>query len=243
MTGDFKWGIKSSGRLNWFNKVHFAIHAMLARKNNKEPGKLYFADPADFHLPDSTLIKQTIEFIKDTYQAFLLNHCYRTYIFGNIRGKNEKIKFDKELLGIASLLHDIGLTRRHQYKHPDCNCFAIEGALEAEIFLSTLPNIGKNKIQTIQDAISLHLNIKIPQTLPEAYLVNKGAATDVIGVQLKRYDVEDVTTIIQHYPRLGFKYEIHQVLKEQCKIRPQSRISFLYANGFGSMIKNANFEE
>lgn len=243
MIGDYNWGLKTKGHLNLMAKIYFAYEAIKAKKNLKKAKAVAFAyNENDFTIPDSTLIHQTIEFLKDTHQEFLINHCFRTYLFGNIIGQNESIKFDKELFVVASLLHDVGLTKNHQFKHTDCNCFAIEGAIETGIFLEK-ENIEKGKIKVIQDAISLHLNIKIPTDLPEAYLLNKGAAVDVIGQNLRNFNSDFLAKTIESYPRLNFKTEIHQLLKHHCRERPKSRISFLYQNGFSSLIKNSTFDQ
>jgi hypothetical protein len=243
MLGDYNWGLKTQGNLNIIAKIHFAYQAIKAKNDSKIKSTHTFKyQESDLKLPDSKLVKQTIEFLKDTHQDFLINHCYRTYVFGNVLGNNEKIDYDKELFAIASLLHDVGLTKKHQFKHSTCNCFAIEGAIEAGIFLDN-QGIEKDKTKIIQDAISLHLNVKVPSSLPEAYLLNKGAGIDVIGQNLIRFDAEFIEKTITEYPRLNFKAEIHQLMKEQCKYRQQSRISFLYQNGFSSLIKKSKFDE
>lgn len=243
MIGNYNWGIKTQGNLGIIAKIYFAYQAIKAKNNSKTKFTSTFKyQESDLKLPNSKLVEQTIEFLKDTHQDFLINHCYRTYVFGNVIGNNESINFDKELFAVASLLHDVGLTKKHQHKHSNCNCFAIEGAIEAGIFLDS-QNIEKDKTKIIQDAISLHLNIKVPSTLPEAYLLNKGAGVDVIGQNFTRFDTEFVEKTITEYPRLNFKSEIHQLMKEQCKFRPQSRISFLYQNGFSSLIKKSKFDE
>lgn len=243
MIGNYNWGLKTQGNLSIMAKVYFAYQAIEAKKKSK----IKFTDTfkyqeSDLELPDSKLVKQTIEFLKDTHQDFLINHCYRTYAFGNVIGNNESINFDKELFAVASLLHDVGLTKKHQFKHSNCNCFAIEGAIEAGFFLDS-QNVEKSKTKIIQNAISLHLNVKVPSSFPEAYLLNKGAVVDVIGQNLARFDSEFIEKTITEYPRLNFKSEMHQLMKEQCKTRPQSRISFLYQNGFSSLLKKSKFNE
>ncbi len=146
-------------------------------------------------------------------------------------------------MAIASLLHDIGLTPDHQNKHSNCNCFAIESAIETGLFLESLEQMEKDKIETIQNAIALHLNIKVSKNLPEAYLLNKGAAIDVIGQYYNNFPVETMSKIVQNYPRLEFKNKIHVLMKQQCAIRPQSRMPFLYQHGFHKLIKHSAFDE
>ncbi|AIG30338.1 hypothetical protein IA01_07630 [Flavobacterium psychrophilum] len=244
MIGDFNWGKKTGGKLDGFGKIYFAFQAIIEKQNNKKfSPKLFLSNENDFKIPDSAIIKHTIEFLKDTHQQFLINHCFRTYIFGNIYSKKENIPFDKELLAIASLLHDIGLTPDHQNKHSNCNCFAIESAIETGLFLESLEQMEKDKIETIQNAIALHLNIKVSKNLPEAYLLNKGAAIDVIGQYYNNFPVETMSKIVQNYPRLEFKNKIHVLMKQQCAIRPQSRMPFLYQHGFHKLIKHSAFDE
>ncbi|MFN5070939.1 MAG: HD domain-containing protein [Cyclobacteriaceae bacterium] len=243
MIGDYNWGLKTRGNLNLMAKIYFTYQAIKAKRNsqNKHAATFVYRE-GDLNIPDSKSVNQTIEFLKDTHQEFLINHCYRTYLFGNVIGQNERLKFDKELFAIASLLHDLGLTKNHQFKGPDCKCFAIEGATEAGTFLEK-QNVEKDKIKRVQDAISLHLNIKVPTNLPEAYLLNRGAAVDVIGQNIKRFSANFIGKTITQYPRLNFKSEIHPLLKQQCQERPQSRIAFLYQHRFSRLIKNAAFEE
>jgi len=243
MIGNYNWGLKTKGDLNVMAKIYFAYMFIKAKKISRKINTTTFTNNEnDFTIPDSTLVNQTIEFLRDSHQEFLINHCFRTYQFGNIIGQNESIKFDKELFAVASLMHDVGLTEKHRFKHTNCNCFAIEGALEAGLFLEK-QNVDKDKIKVIQDAISLHLNIKIPRDLPEAYLLNKGAAVDVIGQNLKNFNSDFLIKIIEKYPRLSFKTEIHELMKHQCRQRPKSRISFLYENGFSTLINKSKFDE
>jgi|LakMenE18May11ns_1017448.scaffolds.fasta_scaffold9921240_4 hypothetical protein len=243
MIGDYSWGLRTKGHLNLMAKMLFVYEVISAKKNSKKSRPITFDhSETDFIIPDSILINQTIEFLKDTHPDFLINHCFRTYLFGNIIGQHQSIKFDREIFAIASLMHDVGLTKGHQFKHTNCNCFAIEGAIETGLFLEK-QNVEKDKIRAIQDAISLHLNIKIPIDLPEAYLLNKGAAVDVIGQHVKKFNSDFLNKTIEKYPRLNFKTEIHQLMKQQCSKRPLSRISFLYKNGFATLISQSAFDD
>jgi HD domain len=242
MIGDYKWGLKTQGNLNLLAKIYFSYEAIKARYNSKHaPRNTLACSEKNFTLPDSNVVNQTVEFLKDTHQGFLINHCFRTYIFGITIGENESIKVDRELLAIASLLHDVGLSNSH-FKSVNCNCFAIRGAIEAGLFL-TKENLDKEKIKVVQDAISLHLNIKVPKELPEAYLLNKGAAVDVIGLNLKRFEATFLTSVLKKYPRLNFKMEIQKLMKLQGEAGPHSRISFLNKHGFSDLISKSAFHD
>ena len=70
---------------------------------------------------------------RETSPPFLFNHSMRTYLFGALLGKD--LAFDHELLFLACILHDLGLTDRYAGEKP----FEIEGAEAARKFLGPNP--------------------------------------------------------------------------------------------------------
>ncbi|PCJ84763.1 MAG: hypothetical protein COA57_08715 [Flavobacteriales bacterium] len=244
LLGSYNWGIRTGGSLNSMDKIGLAIKAISMRLNRRFRMS---REPIEFNLdkiklPDSKLIALTLEYINDVHKEPLRNHCLRTFVIGDIFGQSDKLKYDKELYAISALLHDLGLEDNRCCLHTHIDCFAIEGAKEAGIFLKE-HGLSDEKIKIVQDAIAFHLNLKIPKPLSEAYLLNKASATDTIG--LYRHELCDTTAtqITDKYPRLGFNEEVHQMLKKQCEIRPKSRISFLYSNGFGGLLKENRFDK
>ena len=45
---------------------------------------------------------------------FVFNHSVRTYLFGLAIGENLELRPDRELLYLASILHDVGLMPEHE---------------------------------------------------------------------------------------------------------------------------------
>src|SRR3984893_18732467 len=62
-------------------------------------------------VPDSKLAREATELVRDTESVLLFNHSTRVYYFGSLAGKRRGLKFDAELLYIAAMFHDMGLTR------------------------------------------------------------------------------------------------------------------------------------
>jgi len=245
--GSHHWGLRTKGSLSSFEKAKLSIQAISMRLKKKSPFRSSYIpiniDPDTIKLPDSKLVKQTLEYIDDTHQTSIINHCLRSFVFGELFGQHEKLNYNKEIFVLSALLHDLGLEDKHCCLHDNIDCFAIEGAKEAGIYLKSLNTISENKIEIIQDAIALHLNIHIPKSITEAYLLNKASATDTIGLYLHQVSGAAIESLMKLYPRYNFNSEVHQILKKQCKIRPKSRINFLYANGFGGRLKNINFKK
>jgi hypothetical protein len=63
---------------------------------------------------------------------------------------------------------------------------------------------------------------------PEAYLLSAGAAVDVFG--LRSNEIPDAVrqSVIQEYPRLGFKREFAGLLRAEAKQVPRGRAWYLH---------------
>ena len=83
-------------------------------------------------VPESKLTREATELVRDTESPLLFNHSTRVYYFGSLAGKRRGLKFDPELLYIAAMFHDMGLTPRHSSKS---DRFEVDGANAARAFL------------------------------------------------------------------------------------------------------------
>jgi HD superfamily phosphodiesterase len=83
-------------------------------------------------VPDSTLAREATEMVRDAESSLLFNHSTRVYYFGSLAGKRRGIKFDPELLYIAAMFHDMGLTPRYS---SGSDRFEVDGANSARAFL------------------------------------------------------------------------------------------------------------
>jgi hypothetical protein len=242
--GNYQWGLKTNGDLTTFNKLQllsqFISTRVLASINKKTIR--FSLETSDYNLPDSKIVSQAMEYVKDTHEPLICNHCIRTYIFGSSFGNNTGLKYDKEVLALSSLFHDVALTESGKKTPNPCRCFAIRGAATAATILKSW-NYDDARVQKIQDAISLHLNIKVPISLPEAFLLQKGAATDVIGANFGRYSTDQINIITRLYPRYDFKIGWVSIMERESKNYPETRVGFLFKNKFPQMITNSKFKE
>jgi len=76
-------------------------------------------------VPDSKLAREATELVRDTESVLLFNHSTRVYYFGSLAGKRRGLKFDAELLYIAAMFHDMGLTPMYSSKS---DRFEVDGA-------------------------------------------------------------------------------------------------------------------
>lgn len=88
--GSLHWGIQGGGNLSSFDKINFALKviSMRMKKTTYVPITI---DPYTISLPDSKLVKQSIEYIDDIHETSIKNHCLRAFVLGELFGQNEKL--------------------------------------------------------------------------------------------------------------------------------------------------------
>lgn len=69
---------------------------------------------AGVRLVDSEVARQATELSRTLSPPFLFNHAVRTFLFGSLLGRASGRKFGEEILYIACILHDMGLTERFE---------------------------------------------------------------------------------------------------------------------------------
>src|ERR1700732_1223988 len=83
-------------------------------------------------IPDSKLAREATELVRDTESPLLFDHSTRVYYFASLAGKRRGLQFDAELLDIASMFHDMGLTPMFSSAS---DRFEVDGANAARAFL------------------------------------------------------------------------------------------------------------
>jgi hypothetical protein len=192
--------------------------------------------------PDSRVAREAEELCREVSSATLLNHCLRTYVWGSLLGQRDGLDRDDELLYIACMLHDLGLTERYAHRDPDMHCFAVEGAWAAERFLGEL---GWDETRTVRvgEAICLHINPEVGiEHGVEAHLLFRGAGYDVIGRQFGAIPRPTRESVLARHPRLDMKAEFIAAMRGESATRPGSRVrQYCRFGGFLRWIEAAPF--
>src|SRR5260370_31921212 len=88
-------------------------------------------DFAGIKVPDTALVRDAMDLSRSLLEPFLFNHVMRSWLFGIVLAESAAIAPDGELLGVAAILHDLGLTERYNGE----NRFGVSGANAApELF-------------------------------------------------------------------------------------------------------------
>lgn len=155
---------------------------------------------AGVRLVDSEIARLATDLSRSVSPPYLFNHAMRTFLFGSLVGRALGQKFDDEVLYLACVLHDLGLTERFEGDSP----FEIQGAEAARRFLEEHA-FAKEKIGIVWDGIAMHASAIGQYKQPEIALVGEGAGADVIEPDFSQIKRSDVDEIVSAFPRLKFK--------------------------------------
>jgi HD domain len=153
-------------------------------------------------IPDSSLAKEATDLLREYSTNLLINHSIRVYLFAAEQGRQQKLRFDPELLYVASAFHDFGLIKKFSSQNER---FEVDGANAARQFLSA-HNVPEEQVQTAWEAIALHTTPGVTQYMrPEVALLHSGVGLDVLGKGFDQFPSELRDEIVARYPRKNFK--------------------------------------
>src|SRR5215218_8229962 len=104
---------------------------------------------AGISVPDSPLIAEAIEYAQRLSEPYLFNHAMRSWVFAEAIGHIKGIRYDREVVAIGTILHDIGLTAG--VSGP--NRFEVNGADAALSFIKG-PGFVDRRAQPIWDLVA-----------------------------------------------------------------------------------------
>jgi hypothetical protein len=155
---------------------------------------------AGVRLVDSKIATAATQLSREVSPPYLFNHALRTFLFGSLIGKKLRQKFDEEVLYLACILHDLGLTERFEGELP----FEIQGAEAAKTFLEQHA-YAKDKAGVVWDGIAMHASLIGHYKQPEIRLVGEGAGADVVGPDPSRITKAEIDEVLGAFARLEFK--------------------------------------
>ena len=170
-------------------------------------------------IPSSPTAQAVAGLAAEAAPAYLLNHSYRTYLFGRCIVAEPEV--DEEAAFVAAMIHDLGLTDTYQGEVE----FAQAGAELAGRFLSSR-GWAPDRINLVEEAILRHTNIVAEQE-PVHRLVQAGATVDVVGLGHEEIAPDDLAGILRAYPRAGFVSSMRSRFLEEARRHPDGAFAHL----------------
>jgi HD superfamily phosphodiesterase len=182
---------------------------------------------AGIDIPDTALVREITEYIRDTEDELLFNHSRRVFLFGVLQGRRRDLQPDLELLYAGAMFHDIGLTEGYR---KSMLRFEVDGANAARDFLLQR-GVDEATARKVWLSIALHTTPGVPEFLePEIALVTAGVETDVLGIGRNDLSPEAIEAVTTAHPRPDFKNRILRAFNDGMKHRPDSTFGTMNAD-------------
>jgi hypothetical protein len=133
---------------------------------------------AGIKVPDTVLVRDAIDVSRSASEPFLFNHSMRSWLFSELLSESAERAPDPELLAVATILHDMGLTGRYTAE----NRFEVDGANAARSFLKGR-GISTQQMQVVWDALDTTRYFALHKE-PEVAITHSGITADVLGQAL-----------------------------------------------------------
>ncbi|HEY7994796.1 MAG TPA: HD domain-containing protein [Candidatus Eremiobacteraceae bacterium] len=155
---------------------------------------------AGIAVPDTDLANEATSIAKAALPPEIFNHSLRTYLFSQLIAKTKKIDHDVEVVYVAAILHDSGMSAAHM---SDARPFEVDGAFVVRDLLAK-HGVSDARMDAAWDAVALHDNGSIAvHKQPEVRLVASGVGAD-FGAYLDLMTRDQIVAILAAAPRTKF---------------------------------------
>jgi hypothetical protein len=174
---------------------------------------------AGIPIPDSTIARETTEFVQAIAPRLLFDHSRRVFLWGSLQAEQLGLDYDPELLYVGAMFHDVGLVEGHRSEHER---FEIDGANAARAFLER-HGLPEERVMTVWESIALHTTPEIPRyKQPEVRLVTLGVEYDVLGLHFDELSAGQREAVLDAHPRTDFKEGIIAAFSAGMRDKPET---------------------
>jgi hypothetical protein len=198
------------------------------------PPAAQFAPPhakrplAGVWVADSPVISAAIEYAREHSEPYLFNHVMRSWLFAESLAQLNRVEHDAEVLAIATLLHDLGLSP--EFDGP--LRFEVETANAARNFAQRA-GLDPRRAQLIWDGAALNSTPSIAlYKETEVRLCTLGIGLDWGGWGYESLAREQIDAIVDAFPRLQMKQQFTRAVCRICEKRPATTYDN-FARDFG----------
>jgi hypothetical protein len=171
--GTLAWTQQTRGIMSARDRVDFlgqaviyglaTLPAELRRLLGIRRSRLAGIEPSMTAPPDTAACRQAEDLIAQLAPPMVVNHAHRTYAFGAVLAAHDRMDFDREVVYVASLLHDLYFADPQALPHP--HCFTLP-AVERAQALAEENGWDLARRDLTAEAITLHLNARPPRDSP-----------------------------------------------------------------------------
>jgi len=178
-------------------------------------------DPlSETRIPDTALARDAAQTIRKAEGELLYEHSTRVYYWAALAAKRKGLPIDPELLYVAAMFHDYGLTAGFGESHLR---FEVDGANTAREFLRRHGR-SEAEAQRVWLSIALHTTNGISRHLdPIAQVLAEGANMDLVGAGFGDFTSAQRRSVEAAHPRpASFAEDFLRDVYESLKHRPET---------------------
>ena len=188
---------------------------------------------ADVPHPSTAVAEQALEVCTAYSSTALLHHCRRSYVWAAAYAVEHGIDIDTELLFVATMLHDIGLTPSFDNHAVP---FEVAGGHVAWVFGAGAgwPVARRHRAAEI---IVKHMwdSVDVDEDA-EGYLLEIATGLDISGANPEWWPADLRAEVLADFPRLGLGPEFTACFAAEAARKPDSSAASAMANGIAGRI-------
>ena len=189
---------------------------------------------ADIAVPATDVVRLADEVAGRYLSAALYGHSVRSFYWGAAYAGMNGLSYDAELLYVAALLHDLGLTAPFDAHEVP---FEAAGGEVAWVFCAGAGWPAARRQSTV-DVIVKHMWESVdPHDDPEGHLLEVGTSVDISGSGLAGIPVELQQEVTADWPRGALATEFASCFDRQAVRKPHSRAAAAVASGISGRIR------
>jgi len=183
---------------------------------------------AGIAIPDSKMARAAAAAARAIEPDILYRHSSRVFLFAALIGVRRQLAFNAELLYVAALFHDMGLTSLYRDSQMR---FEVDSANAVRDFLERY-DIPDDDVADVWNAIALHTTFGICSHMSALTgLVAAGVETDLLGMHFDEVGRVERDAVLVEYPRgTGFKQQIIDVFAQAMANRPATTFGTVNAD-------------
>lgn len=183
---------------------------------------------AGIAIPDSAMACAATTIVRACSPDILFRHACRVFLFGSLLGHRRAVRFDSEMLYVASMFLHYGLGPLCQSSR---RRFEVDSADAAGQFLRDR-GVPLSTIHDVWSAIALHTTFGISDhPSPLVSLTNAGIETDLMAMHFDEVGESKRSAIVHAYPRgQGFKSLVIEAFAEGMTKRPETTFGTVHAD-------------
>lgn len=183
--------------------------------------------------PDSSICHRAEEEARELQSAPLVNHAYRTWVFGSAFAMLDEARLDPEVFHVGSLLHDAGLE-----SSKEAQCFTYRSA-EAAQAVARKAAFDEQRTLQIMNGIANHITPGLRKEQQSiGYYLQAGAMADLLGLRAWELPSELLSRTEERFPRFNAHRELSQRWRAESKAVPLGRAHYAHAwGGFAHLVR------